>query len=538
MDPKEIQQPTTVFLDWVQKLIPKDKFKTFVSLFQFPTPNVHLCDAMYKELERVFDGRNPNYTYQFSNPDLLADWESYREDNLNEPTVWRRKGWEALRTATNSVLIVDIAEQEARGLPEPYFYFLGIENVIDFGYKGDDLEYLIAKQPDNKVAVFDDESYTVYQLNDKGEISEELINAPHDLGYCPARFFWDEPLNQKTPEIKKAPISPFLAVMDWLLFFSISKKHLDLYAPYPIYSAYESDCDFSNGETGEYCDGGYLRNQDDTYTLLASGTIQECPLCASKNLAGVGSFIEKPIPKDGETDLGAAVTITTIDKDSLQYNVDEVARLKAEVFTGVVGQGGDIMANKALNESQIAGNFESKVSILNNLKSNFEASMAWVDETICRLRYGQAFIGANISLGTEFYIYSKEELYAQFKLAKENGASEAELDAINSQILSTEYRNNPAQLQRMQILKQLEPYRHYTLEELLKLHEKQLLNNDLLQIKINFTRFVERFERENTNLREFGILLDFDKKIKTITDTFKTYANEQREPIRPGPTGD
>ena len=180
---------------------------------------------------------------------------------------------------------------------------------------------------------------------------------------------------------------------------------------------------------------------------------------------------------------------------------------------------------------QVEANFESRSSVLNSLKGNLEAARKFVDDTCCILRYGENFLGSSISMGTEFYIYSVNDLYAQYKQAKENGASEAILDSIGDQIIETEYRNDSQEMQRMLILKHLEPYRHYTFDELMKLQEKQLLNQDSLKIKINFSTFVDRFERENTNIIEFGSQLEFDKKINIINEKFKDYVREQDNPV-------
>lgn len=528
MEPSEISQPLTVFLDWVRTLIPKDKFSIFVNLFQFPTPIVQLTGTIFNELERVFDGKNPSVEFQFSDSSYRDDWDRYRSEHLNEPEVWRKKGWEAVKTAINSVLIVDLPKEQTGDLPEPYFYFLDINNVIDYEYRGGKIEWIIFKQPENRIAVFDDVSYRMYQLNEKDEISGAPDESKHELGYCPARFFWTTPLMQKQQDIKKSPISAQLANLDWLLFFSISKRHLDLYAPYPIYSSYEPDCDFENNETGEYCDGGYLRDANGQYRVHRDGTVAQCPVCAEKRLAGVGSFIEVPVPENGGPDLRNPVSITTIDRESLDYNVEEIERIAAEVLANTIGIGGGMTLDKAFNKDQVSANSESKTNVLNSLKGNLEAAMKFVDDTCCRLRYGDHFISSSISLGTEFYIYSVDDLYAQFDKAKKNGASDAVLDSISDQIISTEYRNDPVKMQRMLILKHLEPYRHYTLDELIKLSEKKLLDDKLLKIKINFSTFVDKFERENTNIIEFGYQLDFDKKIKIITNKFIDYVNEQQ----------
>lgn len=529
MEPSDISQATTVFLDWVKSLIPKDKYAIFLSLFQFPVPTVQLTNTIFSELERVFDSKNPANNYQFTASSYRDDWEWYRTHKMNEAIAWRKKCWETFKTSINSIIIVDLPETQETEYPEPYFYFLDISNVIDYEYKDGKLEYIIFNQSDNKVAVFDSQFYRIIQLNEKREIVGKPKEVAHNLGFCPASFFWSTSLNQKQPDLKRSPLSPQLANLDWLLFFALSKRHLDLYAPYPIYSAYAADCDYENGENGDHCDGGYLRNINNQYSVFPDGALKICPKCSDKKLAGVGSFIEVPAPmtKD-DADLRDPVTITTIDRKSLDYNVEEVKRIALETFKSVVGIGGDGQHKESVNEVQVLASFDSKTSVLNALKGNFEAAKKFVDDTCCILRYGDNYLGSSISMGTEFYVYSVADLYDQFKKAKENGASDNELNAISEQIIATEYRNNPMQMERMLILKHLEPYRHYTFDELMELNDKSLLDDELLQIKINFSSYIDRFERENTNVTEFASQLDFNSKISIIFKTLQSYVKTKQ----------
>lgn len=537
IDPMDIAAPFTEFAEWVQKLIPKDKYRIFLSLFKFPTQNVELTGEIYRELERVFDGRNPAINFQFIDPTLQDDWNWYSHDKLNEPEVWHTKGWDALRTAINSVMIVDLPMEQQGERPEPYFYFLGIENVIDYKAKGESLEWIVFKQPGKRIAAFDDEYMRVYEINDKGEVGELVTETQHRLGYCPARFFWTTSLTQEQPEIKKSPLSSQLGNLDWLLFFRLSKRHLDLYAPYPIYSAYAADCSFRNNETGDYCDGGYLRNIKGEYKLLRDGTVERCPVCSEKRIAGVGSFIEVPIPKDNRPDLRDPITITTIDKNSLDYNTEEEKRLADKIYTSVTGTGGDIQQKQSINEMQVTANFEDKRNVLISIKTNFEKAQTFVDDTICRMRYGESYISSNINWGTEFYLYSAEDLQKIYSDAKESGASESRLDMISDQIIATENRNNPIQMQRMFFLKQLEPYRHLSIEELQSLSESKIIDPIMMIIKINFSTFVDRFERENINILEFGAALPLNRKIDIINQKFIEYAKEQQQSISAGYAG-
>ena len=104
--------------------------------------------------------------------------------------------------------------------------------------------------------------------------------------------------------------------------------------------------------------------------------------------------------------------------------------------------------------------------------------------------------------------------------------SEADLDALYQQIIETEYRHNPQQMQRMIILGDLEPYRHLTRNEVQALYDKQLVSIEELLVKLNFADFIRRFERENMNIITFGETIDYDAKIQTIKERLADYARE------------
>ena len=515
----------------VENILPHDKFVLFKALFRYPVKTNEITDVCFDKLSRIFDGRNPVYNYQFTNPEYREDWEDYRINKLGEPQVWSTKGWEFFKAEINSVLIVDLEREQMSSLPEPYFYWLPIEDVL--AYKANpttgQMDYIAFRRKD-KIIVLDDTYYRVWDNRKKNDQLEGMpeLETEHDLGYCPARFFWDEPLSLDEPDVKASPLSKELESLDWFEFFHISKRQLDLFGAYPILSGYEQSCDFSNAENGDYCDGGFLRDKQGHYKLDMAGLLMRCPKCGNKRIIGAGSFVEVPVPnsESGQADLKNPVQMLTVDRNALDYNVDEQKRLREEIITAVVGQDEIVTNRDAFNEQQVKANFENVTTVLNRVKKGFEAAQQWVDSTVCRLRYGRYFLSAQINYGTEFYLYSVDDLRKQYQAAKEAGASEAELDAMHTRIIETEYRNDPIQKQRMLLLSELEPYRHLTRDEMLSLYEKQLISAEDLQIKLNFPTFVRRFERENTNILQFGSEIAYDKKIEAIAGELRRYAEE------------
>lgn len=527
----QFAQPLTEFLGWVDDLIPADKARTFKTLFRFPVKTNEITNVVFDKLSRIFDGRNPASNYQFINSEQRDDWEYYRQEVLKEPAIWQTRGWEYFQTEINSVLIVDLPTEQPKDdrYPAPYFYWLPIGRVIDFETTGTaSMRWIAFRQANDRIAVFDEEYYRVFRANN-GQLGDLLIETKHNLGYCPARFFWSEPLNLDEPDVKRSPLSKELSALDWYLFFHISKHHLDLFGSYPVYSGYAPDCNYRNKE-GDVCDGGFLRDADGSYKTTADGLLLKCPKCGDKRIAGAGSFVEIPIPdaSQGVPDLKDPVKMLGADVASLNFNVQEEQRLRQEIITSIVGTDTEIINDQALNELQVDANFESQSTVLNRVKKGFEAAQNFVDETVCRLRYGNLFISANVNLGTEFYTLTPMELRRRYQAAKSSGASEAELDAMQTQIIETEYRNNPTQLQRMLILAELEPYRHLTLAEVVELWQKKVISDEDMRIKLSFADFVRRFERENINIIEFGTEVPYAKKIDIITNKFKEYADENR----------
>ena len=522
-----LAQPTADFLAFVSNLIPHDKFKLFKEMFRYPLKTNEVTGICFDKLSRVFDGRNPAFEYDFASPEDRDDWEDYRRSRLHEPEIWHTEGWERFKTDINSVLVVDLPEHQDGERPEPYFYWLPIDCVLDWDGHGDDLDHIVfTTDHDKRIAVIDDTSYRIYTRDAGRNIGSLVSEHPHGLGFCPARFFWQDAISLRDPYIKQSVLTKELESLDWYLFFHISKRHLDLYGSYPIYSGYEQSCDFSNAENGDYCDGGYLKNKQGYYKLDTAGLPCRCPKCGDKRIAGVGSFVEVPIPVEGQPDLRNPVQMLSVDRSSLDYNVTEEERLKDDIIASVVGMQEEQMSTQAVNESQVRATFESQSTILNRVKKGFEAAQKFVDDTICRLRYGASFSGSVINYGTEFFIYSASELRERYKTAKESGASESELDALQNQIIETEYRTNPAKRHRLMLLSELEPYRHLTRDEMLTMYREGVVTSDELRLKLNFMALIRRFERENTNILEFGSAIPYERKIEIIKATLDGYAKE------------
>ena len=540
--------PENDFMAFVKGLLTDSKFETFKCLFRYPIVTSPVCDLVFKKLSRIFDGQNPTFDYQFYDSGDAADWEAYRLNVLHEPDVWKNKGWEYFKTEINSIVVCDLPREQEGERPAPYFYWVRICDVLDYETGTDGtMTHVVFKSEagrDEKgvmgynLVVIDDESYRVYEYSVNGfngvngvsgPMGRLLVENRHDLGYCPAFWFWNDSISLNEPDVKESPLTCQLEKLDWYAFFATSKKHLDLYGSYPILSAYEEECDYADPNTGNHCDHGFLKGSNGQYIVDHNGTPAKCPRCGGKNkLDGAGNLITIPIPgKDWAgnevPDMRNPIQMLKVDASSLKFNVGELDRLRDEIINGIVGNDENLVSEEAVNEKQVDASFENQTIVLLRIASGWESIQKKVDSTCCRLRYGSAFISANINYGTRFFLQSVTELWDSYKTAKEQGATEAELDAIYDQIVMTEYRTNPQQLRRMRILGDLEPYRHSTREEVRTLHEAKVIDDETMKLKMQFSDLVKRFERENINVLEFGEGMPYDSKIAKIASTMKGY---------------
>lgn len=517
------------FLSWWEGVLSKpEKFQLFTQLFRFPIPTVAFLSKVFAALEKVYDGRNPVQQYDFILPEVEGDWQAYREEKKLSKFFRRTVFDTVVEGRINSLVVVDLPSEQSGDLPEPYPYLLNTEHIYDYSWNGESFDWVAWKVGEDQLAFFDAFFYRIFKI--KGDkITDTVFETPHDLGYTPVCHMWADPINNVDTDIKESPISKYLEELDWMLAYLISKRVNELTAQYPIYWGYSANCDYINEDPQKgvflKCKNGVLVDGVGNYILdHRTRGIEQCPACANRRLLGAGSMVRKPFPDVDENDIGVPVGVVPAESISLEYNQAEVERLKSEIFTGVTGAESESVNNKAVNEKQVGAIVEGKTQALKNLKSNLEQVQKWTEETICRLRYGtKVFKGVTVNLGTEFHLYTADDLLAQYQTQRKEGADAATLDRLWEDYLSARYRNDPIVMERQRILMHLDPFRHKTPKEVKDLG---FVSPELLFLKFNLSSLVMRFEREQTNIIDFGSSIQFDSKIEKIKQTLISYGKE------------
>lgn len=523
------------FFDWVNTMLNKSKQQVFAHLLTLPIETVEFTEGVFDELTKVFEAQDRYIDFRFTNPALQQDFEGYLK-SIGDNNFWQTKGFQAMKAAINSIVIVDLpaikeGQQNPDRFPRPYYYFLDVQKIIAFDV--DNLfkvEYIIFKDENNdKLAhAFDDGFYRTYLLDDNGGW-KLILESAHDLGYTPARSFWTTPFEYCSKIQKRGPQSNSLGKFDWLLLLYTFTKHVELYAGFPIDVMYEQRCTYKDAQ-GNQCEGGFVTSTIADPSINGNAprrVTTPCPTCKDKALLGPGTVLIAPaVASKDDPDLIQGMNRISADKDSLEYLLDRVAKYEESISVNMIGYVAEGI-REAMNKEQVGSMLESQVNCLAEVRDNFENIHRFVLETLARLRYGSnAIVSITCNYGSKWFIHSVEKLQEQYKEAKNNGFANFELDAQFTQIILTKYKNNPGMLERSRTLRAIEPFQNYTVADLGTLSEKFGLNEDLIHLKIDFTSYVNRFEREFMNLGLFMQSMPFEVKVAFVQKKLLEYVKE------------
>lgn len=506
-------------IGWVNGFLTRDKYNRFVQLLRLPVVSLEITKDIYQEYARIFDGQNPFFNYEFSNPDFATDFKSYLNKGLKDRYFFKTIGFEQLKYSINSVLVVDMPSD---GDGKPYYYFVDVSRIIDIkSDKNGSVQHIIFEVDKETVAVYDSESYRIFKKDGTKLVGEPIVENAHGLGYCPASYFWNQNLKGSNTIEKKSPITDVLGRLDKYLIEDTFKEYADLYGTFPIITTYEEICNFDG------CNNGFV---SEDYTYFENGIEQiktrhsKCPACSESEEIGPGTIFEIPAPQtNDDPNLTNPVSIISPDTKSLEYIKAKLKEYADKIREVTIGTRGRVLDEKSVNETQIFGSFESRQNILLQIASSFEAIHKFANDTVARLMYGDAFLSSVVYYGDQFFLKSVEQLQKEYEQAKKNGEPDEEIDSIYRQILVTKYKGNNDRIERAWILYNLNPEPHKTVSECSQLVGLGAMDNIDFVIKSRFNNFIARFEREQTNVLDFGRELDFDVKIEKIKDILISY---------------
>jgi len=521
------------FLDDIFTEKRSEKIKQFIA---FPLASIDITEGILADLYKVFNARNTFFDFEL--PKNKGGDKLTETINTIEPVKWIEKvGREVLKNKPNTVVAIDKLEDGT-----PYLLEINNDRLIDCMVNGDStLEYIsfihsienYGKDDEIKrVAFYDAFAYRIFLEAKDGEYTLES-DISHTAGVCPARMFISDRLNSKDSFNRKIPFSSTLSkIREWQLF-DFYKFYGDHYVPFPIIEKVKDVCDYDgcdNGiitETSEYIEDGVPVFRDKHVN---------CPSCIDKQIMGPGIVVEIPA-KDTKDDPDSAgvFRMITPDTSSMTYLQNKSDDIEKSIRFKTVGI--DNTINKeAVNELQVKGSFESRENVLLKIKSNLDELYRWMVTTVAKLQSGaDVEVKVSANFGTEFYLLTELELQERYEKAKKIGLPIEEVDMIYEQLIATKYRGNPSKVSRLELIKLLDPLPHETMDVAQLRHESGLITEQEYFLKGRLISFIDRFEREQAPLVQFGKEQELNLRINNIRNILNNYSDEY---IKAKPTRD
>jgi hypothetical protein len=475
------------------------------------------------DLYTVFNGRNANFDTVYPNERFKENAQAVLTAvNVKDWIV--KKGKEVLKCMPNSITVVDINEKG-----EPILILVPNHKLLGYEFKKDSsFDYVVFEHSCGddwkRIAVYDDEYYRVYLQKDSGNLQLEVENA-HNLGYCPAKFFYDKPLNNRYDFDRCIPLSNVMGVMSQWQLMDTYIYYADHYSSFPVMEYADNEC------TVEGCNNGQIDGEpilNEANEVISYAMPKECPNCAKKGLIGPGTAVGVEVSEDSDVqDTRGVLSFIAPDVSSLEYAVGKQVDRENFIKINTVGYN-NVTTKEAVNEQQIKFLAESRSKTPREVSAHLTELYVWIVQTIHNLIFDSSVM-INASFGTEFLVLSEKDLMMLIQDAKKAGVQSSIIADLNQQLIETKFKTQPNKVAYMSIAADLEPSPFDTREEAEKKYNSGMITPTDYYIKLNFFDLIRRFERENGSIITFGIELPYDQKIKRIKDTLIFYTNQNLE---------
>lgn len=513
----------------IRNSITPEKYQRVLQYFSYPLAIVSISDDIIEDLNRVFNGRNANFSIQYPNKRAEAQAAELLY-KVNTRQYVEAVGRRAFKCKPQTIVVVD---KDAMGIP--YYVTVELDKLI--GYQLSEckskFQYIIFHHSDGtdemgeykRIAFYDDEYYRVIEIRDKKY--SLILESPHNLGYCPARWFVDDALNTKDDVKRYAPLSKVLGSMsEWQQFHAYS-YYAEHYGVFPVVEYAAAVCE------DEYCVNGMVSEPMENGEM---STPTSCRTCSANKFSGAGTAIKiNPKIDNDENDVSGYFRFISPPTANLEF--EQTKQDGRENFIKVNTTGfNDMMSKEAVNADQVRSLMEDRKKPLLKLAGILNRVHKWLVETCIKLAI-DADVKVHANYGTEWFLLTEAQLQELFVGAKAAGMPESEIDQIYKLLIETKYKGDPQTVHKLMIENNLNPAPYSTVEECYKKKEQGVMSSEDLYIKANFTKFVSKFERENGSIVEFGSDITFQQKIDIIYNTFKNYVKDEKEQDDDGQSG-
>ena len=444
-------------------------------------------------------------------------------------TYWK----EAYITDPNGVCFIEV-ESEGDN-PRAYPTYKSILSIHDYSLKWNKFEYIIftlGKVTINEkeveiFRVFDFEKDGLYyaennQLKEYIEEGKDTSIINHNLQFIPAKLCSD--IVDKKTGGKKSFINKIDEILkEYMRDSSVHSIYKFLHG-FPIFWRIASKCTTCAG-TGKITDP-----KDATKKVV-------CPTCSGKGMkvtSDVSDGVTLPIPKGDQPKIAPDIAgYVQPDLKTWQMQLDEMTSMEKKMHFALWGTftNDDVKAETATARFIDEQPVQDTLTTVSEVAENVEQTLV---EYMGKIMYKDLFKSATIKYGRRFLIETPDVLWDKYIKAKEAQSPISALDYLYNQFLMAEYHNDPVMLDQKMKEFYLEPFAHYSLDDLKGIAtpeqmQRKLLFSDWAVYGVDFKKTTEELKKDFDEYVKNNIKIIPETNIKQIqihNERFKTFKTD------------
>lgn len=398
----------------------------------------------------------------------------------------------------------------------PYIIFCTAADVHDFGSIGDDLEYLILKYGDEDgqkyFRVLDDTQDTLVALKDDKITFYDQIK--HGVDYTPAIQISSIAKHLVNDKVKTSPIDHVIPDL-----YRYMQKDSDLIIQmvrhmYPKLASVTTACKKCDGEGYNYDDKTQIKCAD------CNGTGKVIPI-SRDGVLGMPQYID-----EGKTPYpGSPASYITPDNASLQTAIDDLKDLAQEILYSATGDK-NLVAESLNTATENLINFKGLEDRIADIVKMVESREEFLIKTVALMHndFKGGFEGVSVRYGRRLTLRGESEITQEITAAKSAGMPTSHIEALQRELIFARYKNNQSELERQQLLADVEPLNGYAVDEISDI--AQYVSRDDLQIKINFSRLIDKFEEKHGPVQLYKPEMKWKARVNNIYKELKTLKDE------------
>lgn len=464
-------------------------------------------DTLKKSLnpfKKVFTASGGSQSIKLGNK---AKEEQFKELLANLPEgmplrKWMEVYWsEAYCTDPNGLILI---ETEATDNPRSYPTYKNIGVIHDYISTWKKVEYVVLEYGEREVnetlvsvyRIIDDEVDGLYYLDRDEDIKEYLLEGPtiiHNKGFVPAVIVSDL-VDKRVRGKKKSFIDCIDELVDEFMRDSSVLSIYKYFHLYPKYWQYVGKCGNCQGE------GFVVENDEQT----------QCPSCLGNRYhikKDVSDGVYLPLP-DTEDPVIAPHIAGFIAPPIAAWEkmVEELERMEKAMHLTLWGT--HLEDQKAGNPETATGRYIDSQPVIDALRSisdsaeNIEYQIAF---NMAKWMFPDAEPDFEIGYGKRFMVEQPDQLWKKYIDAKTLHAPITTLDQHYREYLLAQYHNDRETYDQKIKEFHLEPFVHYTLEEL-----KDIIKPEEMKRKIYFGEWISE-------------VTDFTKPVEILKTDFENF---------------